>query len=58
MQNSKKAVVVGGGYIGLEVALNLMQNKGDVTIVDLLKILNTQTKSFTDILTEGAKHNP
>ena len=60
MQNSKKAVVVGGGYIGLEVAESYAKHGIDVTIVDFApRILNTYLdQELTDILTEeGAKHN-
>ena len=60
MQNSKKAVVVGGGYIGLEVAESYAKQGIDVTIVDFApRILNTYLdQELTDILTEeGAKHN-
>ena len=60
MQNSKKAVVVGGGYIGLEVAESYAKHGIDVTVVDFApRILNTYLdQELTDILTEeGAKHN-
>ncbi len=60
MQKSKKTVVVGGGYIGLEVAESYAKHGIDVTIVDFApRILNTYLdQELTDILTnEGAKHN-
>ncbi|GAB7568511.1 FAD-dependent oxidoreductase [Gemella sp. Musashino-2025] len=60
MKNSKKAVVVGGGYIGLEVAESYAKAGIEVTIVDFApRILNTYLdKELTDILTaEGEKHN-
>ena len=51
MQNSKKAVVVGGGYIGLEVAESYAKQGIDVTIVDFApRILNTYLdQELTDI---------
>ncbi len=60
MKNSKKAVVVGGGYIGLEVAESYAKKGIDVTIVDFApRILNTYLdQELTDILTnEGNRYN-
>ncbi len=59
MQKAKKAVVVGGGYIGLEVAESYAKAGIDVTVVDLApRILNTYLdQELTDILQEeGSKH--
>ena len=57
MKTAKTAVVVGGGYIGLEVAEALALEGIETTIVDLAdRILNTYLDTeFTDILTEHAR---
>lgn len=60
MKPGKKAVVVGGGYIGLEVAESYAKAGLDVTIVDLAdRILNVYLdEELTSVLQEeGDKHN-
>lgn len=54
MEESKKTVVVGGGYIGVEVAEAFAKAGIEVTNVDLVdRVLNTYLdKEFTDILEE------
>lgn len=54
MTDAKKAVVVGAGYIGIEVAVAYAQAGIDVTIVDFVdSILPTYLDSeFTDVLTK------
>ncbi|WP_277631286.1 FAD-dependent oxidoreductase [Atopococcus tabaci] len=52
MNESKKAVVVGGGYIGIEVAEAFAKHGIETTVVDALdRVLNTYLdKEFTDVL--------
>lgn len=52
MEKSKKAVVVGGGYIGIEVAEAFAKAGIETTVVDALgRVLNTYLdKEFTDVL--------
>lgn len=54
MAQSKKAVVVGGGYIGVEVAEAFAKRGIETTIIDVLdRVLNTYLdKEFTDVLEE------
>ncbi|SPT61126.1 NADH peroxidase [Aerococcus viridans] len=54
MASAKKAVVVGAGYIGIEVAVAYAQAGIDVTVVDFVdSILPTYLDSeFTDLLTK------
>ncbi|MHD0396693.1 FAD-dependent oxidoreductase [Staphylococcus simulans] len=57
MQNAKKAIVVGGGYIGIEAAEAFTKAGIDTTVMDdgdrLIKTY--LDKEFTDILEENAK---
>ena len=57
METAQKAVVVGGGYIGLEVAEAFGLKGIDTTVVDLEdRILKTYLdEEFTDILTKEAE---
>ncbi|MGX7106212.1 FAD-dependent oxidoreductase [Hutsoniella sourekii] len=57
MDSAKKAVVVGGGYIGIEVAEAFVKKGIETTVIDSLDtILPTYLdKEFTDILQENAK---
>ncbi|MFW3555244.1 FAD-dependent oxidoreductase [Staphylococcus caprae] len=59
MPQSKKAVVVGGGYIGIEAAEAFAKAGIETTIVDIAdRILNTYLdKEFTDILEENSKQH-
>ncbi|MFO8069444.1 MAG: FAD-dependent oxidoreductase [Alkalibacterium sp.] len=54
MPHSKKAVVVGGGYIGIEVVEAFAKAGIEVTVIDLLdRVLKTYLdKEFTDVLEE------
>lgn len=60
MKKGNKAIVVGGGYIGIEVAESYAKAGMDVTIIDLApSILNTYLdEELTNILMEeGQKNN-
>ncbi|MGX0911250.1 FAD-dependent oxidoreductase [Staphylococcus sp. HMSC036D05] len=59
MPQAKKAVVVGGGYIGIEAAEAFAKAGIETTIVDIAdRILNTYLdKEFTDILEENSKQH-
>lgn len=59
MQTAKKAVVVGGGYIGIEVAEAYAKAGIDTTVIDTLdSVLNTYLdKDFTDTLQENMKQH-
>lgn len=59
MQTAKKAVVVGGGYIGIEVAEAFAKAGIDTTVIDFQQsILPTYLdKEFTDILIDNAKEH-
>ncbi|MCG1809991.1 FAD-dependent oxidoreductase [Staphylococcus epidermidis] len=59
MKDAKKAVVVGGGYIGIEAAEAFAKAGIDTTIVDVAdRILNTYLdKEFTDILETNAQQH-
>ncbi|WP_423189295.1 FAD-dependent oxidoreductase [Alkalibacterium sp. f15] len=54
MAQSKKVVVVGGGYIGIEVVEAFSKAGIEVTVIDLLdRVLKTYLdKEFTDVLEE------
>ncbi len=56
----KRAVVVGGGYIGLEVAVALRQMDIDVTLVEMLPkiLMNTTEPEFIGLIEKTlAKHD-
>lgn len=57
MSQSKKAIVVGGGYIGIEAAEAFAKAGIETTIVDIAdRILNTYLdKEFTDILEQNSE---
>ena len=59
MSQSKKAVVVGGGYIGIEAAEAFAKAGIDTTIVDITdSILNTYIDvEFTNILDKNAEQH-
>lgn len=60
MPNAKKAVVVGGGYIGIEAAEAFAKAGIETKVIDVAeRILNTYLDSeFTDILEQNSKeHN-
>lgn len=59
MSQSKKAVVVGGGYIGIEAAEAFAKAGIDTTIVDITdRILNTYLdEEFTNILKKNAEQH-
>lgn len=59
MSTAKKTVVVGGGYIGVEVAEAFTKAGIDTTLIDFqATVLPTYLdKEFTDILIENAKEN-
>lgn len=57
MKDAKKAIVIGAGFIGMEVA-EAYQEKGlDVTVIDMAdRILNTYLdREFTDVLEDHAR---
>ena len=59
MPQAKKAVVVGGGYIGIEAAEAFAKAGIETTIVDIAdRILNTYLdQEFTDILQQNSEKN-
>ncbi|OJF96996.1 FAD-dependent oxidoreductase [Alkalibacterium sp. 20] len=59
MAQSKKVVVVGGGYIGIEVVEAFSKAGIEVTVIDLLdRVLKTYLdKEFTDVLEEEMRQN-
>jgi len=59
MNSAKKAVIVGAGYIGIEVAEAFVKAGIKTTNIDLVdRILNTYLDSeFTDVLEENSKEN-
>src|SRR5699024_3989777 len=57
MTNAKKVIVIGGGYIGVEVAEAYVRNGQDVTLIDAIdRFLPTYLdEEFYETLTEEAK---
>lgn len=57
METAKKAVVVGGGYIGIEVAEAFAKAGIETTVIDALdRVLNTYLdEEFTDVLEDHMK---
>lgn len=52
----KKAVIVGGGYIGLEMAEAFMERSIDVDLIDMApQVMNTLDKDMADIVLEYMK---
>ncbi len=52
----KKAVVVGGGYIGIEMAEALLQQKISVSLIDMSpQIMNTLDEDMADIIEKQMK---
>jgi len=56
---AKRAVVVGGGYIGLEVAVVLRQMEIDVTLVEMLPkiLMNTTEPEFIGLIEKTLAEN-
>jgi len=56
--NPKKVVVIGAGFIGLEVAENFKERGIEVTVVELLpNVLGTMDKDMGDLVVEEMKSN-
>ncbi|MFN2396296.1 MAG: CoA-disulfide reductase [Bacteroidales bacterium] len=54
--NPKKAVIVGGGYIGIEMAEALLDRGMDVTLIDMApQVMTTMDKDMADLIAEYMK---
>ncbi|PKL88027.1 MAG: pyridine nucleotide-disulfide oxidoreductase [Ignavibacteriae bacterium HGW-Ignavibacteriae-2] len=58
IQESEKIVILGGGYIGVEVADELLKAKKEVTIVEMMDtLLQSMDKEFGDKVKEILENN-
>jgi NADPH-dependent 2,4-dienoyl-CoA reductase/sulfur reductase-like enzyme len=52
-KNPKKAVIVGGGYIGIEMAEALLDRDMDVTLIDMApQVMTTMDKDMAELILE------
>ncbi len=56
MNNPQKAVIIGGGYIGLEMAETLLDRGMDVSLIDMAsQLMNSMDQDITDSIAEYMK---